>query len=141
MADLLTPAPTDTQETGSAQRGAGPRGLRRLLRYAGALPFFAFVAVFLLWPTGIIAIGAFTDAAGRPTMSNIEAVLSGRNYVDAFVRSIELSATKYCPVNAMVSAGATAVHHRFVIHEERDGSTLDGLVVTTGPYRRPDVVV
>ena len=30
-------------------------------------------------------------------------------------RCIELSATKYCPVNAMISAGATVVHHRYRI--------------------------
>ena len=34
----------------------------------------------------------------------------------ALRRAIELSATKYCPVNAMVSAGATTVHHRYAIH-------------------------
>ena len=34
----------------------------------------------------------------------------------AIRRAIELSATKYCPVNAMLSAGATVVHHRYVVH-------------------------
>ena len=33
--------------------------------------------------------------------------------VAAIRRCIELSATKYCPVNAMLSAGATEVHHRY----------------------------
>ena len=37
----------------------------------------------------------------------------------AIRRCIELSATKYCPVNAMVSAGATTVHHRYAIHSTR----------------------
>lgn len=58
----------------------------------------------------------------------------------AIRRAIELSATKYCPVNAMVSAGATEVHHRYRIHDTTDGSEVGGLVLTTGPYRRPDVV-
>ena len=31
-------------------------------------------------------------------------------------RAIELSATKYCPVNAMLSAGATEIHHRYRMH-------------------------
>ena len=60
--------------------------------------------------------------------------------VGAIRRCIELSATKYCPVNAMVSAGATEVHHRY--HVIRTGpSPLDetGEVIVTGPYRRPDV--
>jgi putative redox protein len=60
--------------------------------------------------------------------------------VNAIRRCIELSATKYCPVNAMVSAGATEVTHRY--HVIRTGpSPLDetGDVIVTGPYRRPDV--
>jgi len=56
-------------------------------------------------------------------------------------RAIELSATKYCPVNAMLSAGATEIHHRYRMHctglEEKEA---EGEVVVTGPYRRPDVV-
>jgi uncharacterized OsmC-like protein len=56
-------------------------------------------------------------------------------------RAIELSATKYCPVNAMLSAGATEIHHRFRMHctglEEKEA---EGEVVVTGPFRPPDVV-
>jgi len=60
----------------------------------------------------------------------------------AIRRSIELSATKYCPVNAMISAGATVVRHRYVIH----GTGVDpfeaaGEVIATGPYRRPEILV
>ena len=59
----------------------------------------------------------------------------------AIARCIELSATKYCPVNAMLSAGATEIHHRYRMHctglEEKEA---EGEVVVTGPYRRPDVV-
>ena len=40
----------------------------------------------------------------------------GRDLSEAAIRRcIELSATKYCPVNAMISAGATVVHHRYQI--------------------------
>ena len=43
--------------------------------------------------------------------------VTGRDISEAAIRrSIELSATKYCPVNAMISAGATVVHHRYRIH-------------------------
>jgi len=57
----------------------------------------------------------------------------------AITRAIELSATKYCPVNAMLSAGATEIHHRYRI--VRPGAEPEeGEVVVTGPYRRPDVV-
>ena len=56
-------------------------------------------------------------------------------------RAIELSATKYCPVNAMLSAGATEVHHRYVIRNTGVAPfDAEGEVVVTGPYRRPDVI-
>jgi putative redox protein len=61
--------------------------------------------------------------------------------VAAIRKCVELSATKYCPVNAMISAGATVVHHRYRLvdtgsnpHEE------EGEVVATGPYARSDVI-
>jgi putative redox protein len=70
---------------------------------------------------------------------------------DAIRRCIELSATKYCPVNAMVSAGATVVHHRYRIRSlgaagaapSEAGAApyeAEGEVISTGPYARPDVV-
>ena len=59
----------------------------------------------------------------------------------AIRRAIELSATKYCPVNAMISAGATEVHHAYrIIRTGEDGFDVKGEVVVTGPYRRPDVI-
>src|SRR5258705_6995150 len=53
----------------------------------------------------------------------------------AIRRSIELSATKYCPVNAMLSAGATVVHHRYRIHSSGTKPyEAEGEVIATGPY-------
>ena len=62
--------------------------------------------------------------------------------VAAIRRAIELSATKYCPINAMVSAGPTVVHHRFRVHSS--GATQienEGEVIATGPFRRPEGTV
>ena len=59
----------------------------------------------------------------------------------AIRRSIELSATKYCPVNAMISAGATVVHHRYVIHLTGMAAyEAEGEVIATGPYARPEII-
>ena len=59
----------------------------------------------------------------------------------AIRRCIELSATKYCPVNAMLSAGATEVHHGYrVIGTGPEPFDVTGEVIVTGPYRRPDVL-
>ena len=57
----------------------------------------------------------------------------------AIARCIELSATKYCPVSAMLAAGATEIHHAYRV--SRPGEpTEEAEVIVTGPYQRPDIV-
>lgn len=59
----------------------------------------------------------------------------------AIRRAIELSATKYCPVNATISAGPTEVHHRYIVRSTGDAPfEASGEVIVTGPYRRADIV-
>jgi putative redox protein len=60
---------------------------------------------------------------------------------EAIRRCIELSATKYCPVNAMLSAGATAVHHRYRVRNTgKKPFESEGEVIVTGPGKFPEVV-
>jgi putative redox protein len=68
--------------------------------------------------------------------------VTGRDLSEGAIRrSIELSATKYCPVNAMISAGATVVHHRYRIHSSGSAPyEAEGEVIATGPFARPDVI-
>jgi len=59
----------------------------------------------------------------------------------AIRKCIELSATKYCPVSAMLSAGDTVIHHRYHVIDTGDTPSDEvGEVVATGPYARPDVL-
>lgn len=69
-------------------------------------------------------------------------VVEGTDLSEAAIRrSIELSATKYCPVSAMVAAGATTIHHRYRIRSTGERPyEASGEVVTTGPYQRPDII-
>ena len=69
-------------------------------------------------------------------------VVVGRDIAEAAIRRcIELSATKYCPVNAMISAGATVVHHRYRISSSGAGPfESEGEVIATGPYARPEIL-
>lgn len=68
-------------------------------------------------------------------------VVEGTDLSEAAIRrSIELSATRYCPVSAMISAGATVVHHRYRISSDGDRPyEAEGEVIATGPYQRPDI--
>jgi putative redox protein len=50
---------------------------------------------------------------------------------EAVRRAIELSATRYCPVNAMLAWGKVAIHHRYVARS--DAGEVAGDVVVTGP--------
>lgn len=61
----------------------------------------------------------------------VEHQVTGAVEAEALRRSIELSATKYCPVNAMLSASAT-VEHRYRL-TEADGTVRAALVAVTGP--------
>ena len=57
----------------------------------------------------------------------------------AIRRCIELSATKYCPVNAMLSAGDTEIHHSYRL--VRPNLPIEeGVVLVTGPFRRSDPI-
>jgi putative redox protein len=50
---------------------------------------------------------------------------------EALRRSIELSATRYCPVNAMLSKG-TNIEHRYRL-TDASGHVSEALVAATGP--------
>jgi putative spermidine/putrescine transport system permease protein len=54
-------------------------GRRFSLDWVGAVPFFVYVVIFLLLPSGIVAIGAFFDANNAFTLDNF--VHLNRSYV------------------------------------------------------------
>lgn len=69
-------------------------------------------------------------------------IVEGRELSEAAIRrAVELSATKYCPVSAMIAAGATVIHHRYRIRSEGPRPyEVERHVISTGPYRRPEVI-
>jgi putative spermidine/putrescine transport system permease protein len=75
----------------SPARQRGGAGWRRVSPALGTLPFFGYVAVFLLIPTGIVVVGAFRSPGGGFTWDNITA-LGNSTVIDAFVTSVILSA-------------------------------------------------
>jgi putative spermidine/putrescine transport system permease protein len=88
MADDVQTA--DRVAPGPGSRGRRAVGLARARNLVGTTPFFAYVAIFLVVPTLVVVIGAFTGDSGF-TMSNLTAL--GDAYIlAAFGRSILLSA-------------------------------------------------
>jgi putative spermidine/putrescine transport system permease protein len=93
MADakVLTRASSDPQAAGPASGGAGSRRASRLRDYLALVPFHAYVGLFLILPTLIVALGAVTTAEGQLTLSNIQVMFSDQAIIDAFARSIQLA--------------------------------------------------
>src|SRR5258708_17293133 len=78
---------------------ARPSGGRRFsLSWVGALPFFAYVGLFLLLPTGIIVAGAFFTKEGSFTFANF-ADIDKPSIINAFTNSLIVSS-----VSAFVGA-------------------------------------
>ena len=65
------------------------------------------------------------------TTITVEHRVSGDVEAEALRRSIELSVTRYCPVNAMLSATAT-ITHRYRL-TKAGGESVEALVAVTGP--------
>jgi putative redox protein len=62
----------------------------------------------------------------------VEHQVEGRVDAEALRRSVELSATRYCPVSAMLSAAVT-IEHRYRLQASPDSDEQRALVAVTGP--------
>jgi len=85
------PGQPTAQTAGLASGGAGSRRFRGARNYLALIPFHLYLAVFLILPTLIVAIGALTTKDGRPTLDNVSVLFTDPTIVDAFVYSIQLS--------------------------------------------------
>lgn len=65
------------------------------------------------------------------TTIRVEHRVAGEVEAESLRRAIELSATRYCPVNAMLSAVVTVEHRYSLI--DGDGTSRTALVAVTGP--------
>ncbi len=116
---LVDPAPTPTTPR---PRGGRWRG-RDLL---GVVPFFLFVGVFLVIPTLVVVIGSFAGSGGGVTLDNL-AALTDDYIVDAFVRSIALSA-----VTAVLGAVFGALLAYAVVTGRADGAVRRAVTAACG---------
>ena len=92
MAQATASAP-GTQAAGPATRGAGSRRLRGARNYIALIPFHAYVGLFLILPTLIVTVGAFTTLEGGLTLDNVIRMFTDDTFVSAFLKSIQLAIT------------------------------------------------
>lgn len=74
-----------------ARPGGAAKSLRPTARQLGVVPFFVYIAIFLLWPTVLVIAGAFRSGDGQLTLDNIKTVLGTSAYLQGFWYSIKLS--------------------------------------------------
>jgi putative redox protein len=75
------------------------------------------------------------------TRADVVHLVEGPAIDEAAVRrAIELSATKYCSVAAMLSAGTVEIHHRYRIVGPDGAAPIEGEVLVTGPHADPDAM-
>ena len=74
-----------------------------------------------------------TEHPRRYTSIVVEHRVTGDIDPEAVRRSVELSATRYCPVNAALSKGVRVEHRYRLVRDAQDDEPVSALVVVTGP--------
>jgi putative spermidine/putrescine transport system permease protein len=100
------------------QPGARPRWAGRRLAapsWAGTVPFLAYVAVFLLWPTGIVVVDALKNPNGSWAFSNIT------EFGNPLVRGYFIGSFKLCLLSSVIGAVLGAVLAYAVATGDPDG--------------------
>jgi len=124
MTDSATQAAAPAVQTAGARPGRLPRLVRATLRWAGVLPFGAYVALGLAAPTIAIAIGAFQDSdTGAASLSNIDTAVHGV-YLTGLKTSIFLS------VATAIVPGIFGLLIAYAIFTAKRGNILRRVVMT-----------
>lgn len=123
MADTTTTVTAPGPVTGPGARRFPPV-LTRLARFAGILPFSAYIALGLVVPLIAIIIGAFQNpATGAWTFSNVDIAVHGA-YLEGFRQSLILS------VVASVIPGILGLLIAYAIFTAKHGAFLRQVVIT-----------
>jgi putative spermidine/putrescine transport system permease protein len=123
--DTVT-APGSVTDPGAHRSSTSPprRTLRALARYAGFLPFSAYVALGLIIPLIAVAVGAFQNPdSGTFTLSNIDTAVHG-SYLTGFKESLILS------VLASAIPGIFGLLIAYAIFTAKRASLLRQVVIT-----------
>ncbi len=84
--------------------------------WVGTVPFLAYVAVFLLWPTAIVIFDAFKDPAGHFTLSGLSALGNDQ------VRGYFIGSFKLALISSVIGAVLGAILAYAVASGNPDGA-------------------
>jgi putative spermidine/putrescine transport system permease protein len=100
------------------QTGARPARARRRLPtsdWVGTVPFFAYVAIFLVWPTGIVVVDAFKNPNGAWAFANFTEL------GNPLVRGYFIGSLKLCLFSSLLGAVFGAILAYAVASGDPDG--------------------
>ena len=102
-----------TTKTGARPARAGHR--LSAPAWLGTVPFLAYVAIFLLWPTGIVVVDAFKNPNGAWAFSNFTELFN------PLVRGYFIGSFKLCVFSSLVGAVLGALLAYAVASGDPDG--------------------
>ena len=105
---VATTTKTGARPSWSGRRPSAPA-------WAGTVPFFAYVGVFLLWPTGIVVVDALKNPNGSWAFSNISEL------GDPLVRGYFIGSFKLCLLSSVLGAVFGAILAYAVASGNPDG--------------------
>ncbi|HEY0935556.1 MAG TPA: ABC transporter permease subunit [Trebonia sp.] len=101
-----------------------PKSLREASRYAGVIPFLAYIIIFLIVPLAGIAVDAFQNpATGAFTWSNVDTAVHGA-FLHGYEQALELS------LIASVVPGVCGLLLAYAIFTAKRGAFLRQVVIT-----------
>jgi putative spermidine/putrescine transport system permease protein len=119
-----------TTKTGARPSRAG----RRLSApaWVGTVPFFAYVAIFLIWPTGIVIVDAVKNPSGAWAFSNLS------EFGNPVLRGYFIGSFKLCLISSVTGAVFGAILAYAVASGDPDGLirrlyiAVSGVLAQTG---------
>ena len=103
-----------TTETGARPARAGRR--LSVPSWVGTVPFLAYVAVFLLWPTAIVVVDSLKNPAGGWAFANITKL------GDPLVRGYFIGSFKLCLLSSVIGAVLGAILAYAIASGDPDGA-------------------
>lgn len=91
MTGQVIGAPSSPSRQVGPATGGADSSRSRVRTYGPLFPFHGYVALFLIFPTVVVAAGAFSGKDGGLTLDNISQLLTRADFASAFIASIQLA--------------------------------------------------
>jgi len=117
--DVVTTTKTGAQPSWAGRRPPTPA-------WVGTVPFFAYVGVFLLWPTGIVVVDALKNPNGAWAFSNIS------DLGNPLVRGYFIGSLKLCLLSSVTGAVLGAILAYAVASGDPDGMVRRLYIAVSG---------